>query len=166
MSIDVGKMFESRIGEKLGVSPGKYVHKLVMATGAKTRAYLLGLPSPSTPVSSAPVSSALVSSALVSSAPVSSAPVSSAPVSSALVSSALVSSALVSSAPVSSASSVSAPSPVSSAPVPVSASSACEAMSVEVDNIVVPTETAHSYKQKKLMLVKSIRQVVHSMLGK
>ena len=130
MSIDVGKMFESRIGEKLGVSPGKYVHKLVMATGAKTRAYLLGLPSPSTPVSSVSVPASL-------------------PVSSVSV-------------PVSLPASL----PVSSAPVPVSASSACEAMSVEVDNIVVPTETAHSYKQKKLMLVKSIRQVVHGMLGK
>ncbi|KAI8373748.1 hypothetical protein BD560DRAFT_94167 [Blakeslea trispora] len=103
---DVSKMFESRIGEKLGVSPKKYVHRLVMATGAKTRAHLLGLPSPSTPVSSVSVH----------------------------------------------------------VPVSLPASSACEAMSVEVDNIAVPTEIAHSYKQKKLMLVKSIRQVVHSML--
>ncbi|KAI8369092.1 hypothetical protein BD560DRAFT_447238 [Blakeslea trispora] len=68
-----GKMFESRIGEKLVVPPGKYVHKLVMATGAKTRAYLLGLPSPSTLVSSAPVSSA---SSVSAPSPVSSAPVS------------------------------------------------------------------------------------------
>ncbi|KAI8358522.1 hypothetical protein BD560DRAFT_194735 [Blakeslea trispora] len=103
---DVGKMFESRIGEKLGVSPGKYVHKLVMATGAKTRAYLLGLPSPSTPVSSAPVSSA---------------------------------------------SSVSAPSPVSSAPVPVSASSACEAMSVLflVQFILLPIDKYHIFLNEK-----------------
>ena len=57
--------------------------------------------------------------------------------------------------------------PVSASSVPVSSPSAfvpVSASSVPVS--VLPTETEHTYKQKRKVLVKSIREIVNRMLGK
>ena len=61
--------------------------------------------------------------------------------------------------------SASSPSALASAPVSSpSASVLVSASSVSVS--VLPTETEHTYKQKRKVLVKSIREIVNRMLGK